>query len=91
VKPPNFHTDNSRGFALYRKAVPLREAPVGYLFEVVSRGYAAMPKYGSQIPARDRWRIVAYVRALQLSQHAEMAKLPPNARKAVEESLGGVP
>ena len=91
VKPPNFHTDDSRGFALYRKAVPLRTAPVGYLYEVVSRGYGAMPKYGAQIPARDRWRVVAYVRALQLSRHAEVDKLPPAAQKAARESLGGAP
>lgn len=91
VKPPNFHTDGSRGFALYRKNVPLREAPVGYLFEVVSRGYGAMPRYAPQINARDRWRVVAYVRALQLSQRAELSELPPGARKAAEESLGGTP
>jgi len=91
VKPPNYHTDNSRGFALYRKPVPLRTAPVGYLFEVVSRGYGAMPRYGPQIPAKDRWRIVAYVRALQLSQHAELNALPPTTRNAAEQALGGTP
>lgn len=91
VKPPNFHTDNSRGFALYRKEVPLRTAPVGYMFEVVSRGYGAMPRYAPQIHAKDRWRIVAYVRALQLSQHAELSALPPGARAATEASLGGTP
>jgi mono/diheme cytochrome c family protein len=91
VKPPNFHADNSRGFALYRKDVPLRDAPIGYLFEVVSRGYGAMPRYAPQIDAKDRWRVVAYVRALQVSQHAELSKLPPGARKAAEQSLGGAP
>lgn len=91
IKPPNFHTDNSRGFALYRKTVPLRTAPVGYLFEVVSRGYGAMPRYGPQIPPKDRWRIVAYVRALQLSQHAELDRLPADVRQAAEQSLGGAP
>lgn len=91
VKPPNFHADASRGFALYRKAVPLREAPVGYLFEVVSRGYGAMPRYGPQIPPKDRWRVVAYVRALQLSRHADLEKLPPAARKAAADALGGPP
>jgi mono/diheme cytochrome c family protein len=91
VRPPNFHTDPSRGFALYRQAVPLRAAPVGYLFEVVSRGYGAMPRYGPQIPPADRWRVVAYVRALQLSQHAELDRLPPAAREAALESLGGRP
>jgi mono/diheme cytochrome c family protein len=89
VKPPNFHTDASRGFALYRKTVPLRDAPPGYLFEVISRGYGAMPRYAPQIAAKDRWRIVAYVRALQLSQRAVLADLPPGARKLAERSLEG--
>ena len=71
--------------------VPLRDAPVGYLFEVVSRGYGAMPRYAPQIATKDRWRIVAYVRALQLSQRAELSKLPPGARKSAEASLGGAP
>jgi mono/diheme cytochrome c family protein len=91
VKPPNFHTDSSRGFALYRKEVPLREVPVGYLFEVVSRGYGAMPRYAKQLDAKDRWRVVAYVRSLQLSQHAELSKLPPEALKSAEALLGGTP
>ncbi|HEY1189236.1 MAG TPA: cytochrome c [Gemmata sp.] len=89
VKPPNFHTDALRGFALYRKDVPLRGAPAGYLFEVVSRGYGAMPSYRTQIPAKDRWRIVAYVRALQLSRHAELDTLPPAARSRARAALGG--
>jgi mono/diheme cytochrome c family protein len=91
VKPPNFHTDPSRGFALYRQTVPLRDAPVGYLFEVVSRGYGAMPRYGPQIPPKDRWRVVAYVRALQLSRHADLEKLPPAMRTAAADALGGPP
>jgi mono/diheme cytochrome c family protein len=91
VKPPNFHTDASRGFALYRQTVPLRTAPVGYLFAVVTRGYGAMPRYEAQIPPRDRWRIVAYVRALQISQHAELDSLPAEQRRAVEAELGGGP
>src|SRR3569623_6561 len=91
VKPPNFHTDDSRGFALYWQAVPLRTVPVGYLFEVVTRGYGAMPKYGPQIPAKDRWCIVAYLRALLLNHYAEIEKLPPAARSAAEHSLGCAP
>ncbi len=43
----------------------LRTAPVGYLFDVVSNGFGAMPDYKAQIPVEDRWRIIAYVRALQ--------------------------
>jgi mono/diheme cytochrome c family protein len=91
VPPPNLHADDSRGFALYQQQVPLRTVPVGYLFEVVSRGYGAMPRYGPQVPVKDRWRIVAYVRALQLSQHAELTQLPAEQRRQVEQAIGGGP
>ena len=91
VKPPNYHTDASRGFALYRRTVSLRDVPVGYLFEVISRGYGAMPRYANLIPAQDRWRIAAYVRALQLSQQSELGALPPTARRAATDALGGPP
>jgi len=46
---------------------------VGYIFNVMTEGFGIMPDYASQIPARDRWCIVAYIRALQLSQHATVA------------------
>jgi mono/diheme cytochrome c family protein len=46
----------------------LRQAPVGHFFDVVTNGWGAMPSYASQIPAQDRWAIIAYIRALQLSQ-----------------------
>ncbi|HEY5839237.1 MAG TPA: cytochrome c [Pyrinomonadaceae bacterium] len=46
----------------------LREAPVGHFFDVMTNGWGAMPSYASQVPVGDRWRIAAYVRALQLSQ-----------------------
>ena len=61
----------SRGFAFYMPRNPpaLREVPVGYIFEVISKGYGGMPDYASQIPVPDRWRIAAYVRTLQLSQN----------------------
>jgi len=64
----------SRGFNFYRVAVPLREVPVGYSFEVITKGYGGMPDYASQIPVPDRWRIAAYVRTLQLSQNAPGGK-----------------
>jgi len=69
----------SRGFAFYNQAIPLREVPVGYIFEVVTKGYGGMPEYATQIPVPDRWRIAAYVRALQLSQN----------RSETEKALGG--
>lgn len=46
----------------------LRAAPVGHFFDVITNGWGAMPSYASQIPVADRWKIIAYVRALQLSQ-----------------------
>ena len=46
----------------------LRQAPVGHFFDVMTNGWGAMPSYASQIPAQDRWAIIAYIRALQFSQ-----------------------
>ena len=66
----------SRGYSLWDIKMPLREAPAGYIFEVITKGYGGMPSYSAQIPAADRWRIVAYVRALQYSQHAPANTLP---------------
>lgn len=62
--PPSYHTER------------LRKAPLGYFFDVMTNGFGAMPEYASQIPARDRWTIVAYIRALQLSQEATMGDVP---------------
>ena len=62
--PPSYHIDR------------LRQAPNGYLYDVISNGFGAMPEYASQIPASDRWDIVAYIRALQLSQNATAADVP---------------
>jgi mono/diheme cytochrome c family protein len=62
--PPSFHTER------------LRKAPLGYFFDVMTNGFGAMPDYASQIPPRDRWCIVAYIRALQLSQGATASDLP---------------
>lgn len=67
-KPPSFHDDR------------LRNAPAGYFFDVQTNGFGAMPDYASQIPPDDRWRIIAYIRALQLSQRAALAELPPDER-----------
>ena len=66
--PPSYHTER------------LRKAPLGYFFDVMTEGFGAMPEYASQIPARDRWTIVAYIRALQLSQEATMSDVPPGQK-----------
>jgi mono/diheme cytochrome c family protein len=67
-RPPSFHQDR------------LRSAPVGHFFDVITNGFGAMPDYAAQIKAEDRWAIIAYVRALQLSEHAPMADVPVSER-----------
>jgi mono/diheme cytochrome c family protein len=85
--PPSYHTDNSRGLARRGVKVLLRDAPVGYLFEVVSQGYGAMPDYAAQVPPVDRWRIIAYIRALQFSQHAPLKELTDEEREAAKQVI----
>ncbi len=68
IPPPSYHTDR------------LRKAPLGYFFGVITNGYGAMPDYAAQIPPRDRWAIVAYIKALQLSQAATMADVPKDQK-----------
>jgi mono/diheme cytochrome c family protein len=72
--PANLHSDR------------LRNAPPGYLFQVVSNGYGAMPDYRHQIPPGDRWAILAYVRALQLSRNATLADVPAAGRTQLEKN-----
>jgi mono/diheme cytochrome c family protein len=57
----------------------LEKAPLGHFFHVISNGYGAMPDYSAQIVPEDRWAIVAYIRALQLSQKATQADVPAGA------------
>ena len=71
--PPSLHIDR------------LREAPPGHFFDVITHGFGAMPDYAEQIPPRDRWAIVAYIRALQLSQNATIADVPESERRALLE------
>jgi hypothetical protein len=70
--PPSFHIDR------------LRDAPPGHYFDVITNGFGVMPSYASQIPARDRWAIIAYVRALQLSANAAVVDVPPDELKRLE-------
>jgi mono/diheme cytochrome c family protein len=58
----------------------LRQERPGYFFDVITNGFGAMPDHAAQIPVRDRWLIVAYVRALQLSQHASVDDVPADRR-----------
>jgi hypothetical protein len=71
-RPPSFHQDR------------LRNAPVGHFFDVISGGFGAMPDYAAQIKVEDRWAIIAFVRALQLSEHATPADVPADHRADLE-------
>jgi mono/diheme cytochrome c family protein len=64
-RPPSFHTQT------------LRQQPTGHFFDVMTNGFGSMPSYRTMIPTQDRWAIVAYIRALQLSQNATAADVPP--------------
>jgi mono/diheme cytochrome c family protein len=76
--PPSYHTDL------------MRLAPVGHYFDVITNGWGAMPSYAPQIPPADRWAIIAYIRALQLSQHPNStpAQPQPGAAGAPEPNKG---
>ena len=68
-QPPSYHIDR------------LRAVPIGHFYDVMTNGFGAMPDYRAQIAPRDRWAIAAYVRALQLSQHAPAAEFPQDERE----------
>ena len=62
----------------------LRQEKLGYFYDVITNGFGAMQGYAEQIPVRDRWLIVAYVRTLQLSQHASVEDVPADRRGALD-------
>lgn len=66
----------------------LRQAPVGHFFDAITNGWGAMPSYASQIPAQDRWAIIAYIRALQTSQQS-LANPPGSPSPAPSPTTGG--
>ncbi len=72
-QPPSLHIDR------------LRAESDGYFFDVITNGFGVMPKYAQQIAPEDRWAIVAYVRALQLSQNATLADVPPAERARLQK------
>ena len=76
-QPPTYHSDR------------LRQVPVGYFFDVMTNGFGVMSDYRAQIPVADRWRIVAYIRALQFSRNATAADIPADEMKRLES--GGAP
>jgi mono/diheme cytochrome c family protein len=73
-RPPSYHIDR------------LRTAPIGHFFDAMTNGFGAMPDYAAQIKPHDRWAIAAYIRALQLSQHAKLADVPADARQQLQKA-----
>lgn len=67
-RPPSFHTE------------ALRRAATGHFFDVMTNGFGAMPSYAPQVPVEDRWAIIAYIRALQLSQNGTLGDLSTDER-----------
>ena len=59
----------------------LMKAPVGHFFDVITNGFGAMPSYASRIEPDDRWRVIAYIRALQLSESAKLSDVPEDKRQ----------
>jgi mono/diheme cytochrome c family protein len=68
-QPPSLHVDR------------LRQAPVGHFFDVMTNGFGNMYSYAARVTPEDRWRIAAYIRALQLSEHATPADVPEDERE----------
>ena len=70
--PPSFHTEE------------VRNQPLGHYFDVITNGHGAMYSYAARIPPEDRWRIAAYLRALQLSQGVPAEELSAGDREALD-------
>jgi hypothetical protein len=72
TRPPSYHIDR------------LRNAPPGHFFNVMTNGYGAMYSYADRVSVEDRWKIAAYIRALQLSRSANVNELPPEDRAKLQ-------
>jgi len=73
-RPPSYHQDR------------LRQAANGYVYDVMTNGFGQMLGYSAQIPPRDRWAIIAYIRALQLSRNAKATDLPAELREKMNQA-----
>ena len=73
-RPPSFHDER------------LRKAPIGHFFEVMTQGFATMPRFAYLLTPHDRWAVAAYIRVLQHSQHATIDEVPAEHRQALERS-----
>jgi hypothetical protein len=78
-QPPSFHEDR------------LRNAPVGYFFDVMTHGFGAMQDYSAQVPVPDRWAIAAYIRALQASQRVPVDQVPADRRAELDQAAPEAP
>jgi hypothetical protein len=74
--PPSYHIDR------------LRNVPAGHFFDVMTNGFGSMYSYASRVSPEDRWRIAAYIRALQLAQHASLTDVPESERSKLAETAG---
>lgn len=76
-EPPSYHTDRLRGM------------PVGYFYDVITNGYGTMHSQASRVKPDDRWAIVSYLRALQLSQNVKESQLTQEDRQAMQAQADG--
>ena len=74
-RPPSYHDDR------------LRQAPVGHFYDVITNGWGAMPEYSGQVPVQDRWAIIAYIRALQMT-HVGAAESAPAGQTSTNQTGG---
>ncbi|MDX2032936.1 MAG: cytochrome c [Blastocatellia bacterium] len=78
-RPPTYHQDR------------LRKSPTSHFYDVITNGFGAMPSYTDQLTPEDRWKVIAYIRVLQLSQNAAVADLAENDKKKLEEAGKAAP
>ena len=71
-RPPSYHTDR------------LRQAPIGYFYDVITHGYGVMYPYAARVEPSDRWAIAAYIRVLQASHNAQLTEVPTEERIKLE-------
>ena len=69
MRPPSFHTEL------------MKRKPIGHYYQAIAKGFGSMPSYAAQVRVEDRWRIVAYIQALQLSQQVPLGSLPADAQQ----------
>lgn len=75
IKPVSFHDPSVRAF------------PAGKIFQVATFGYGLMPSFAYALTTEERWAVVAYIRALQLSQNATLGELPPELQQRFQSEV----